>query len=141
MNDYRVLVTGSRDWTDVAQVEIALRAVKLINDGRGRRVVLVHGACRGADLMAAEIASRAGFAIEPHPAIWRPYGVYNPQAGLIRNREMVELGANVCLAFIKNGSQGATHCADLAEAAGIETRRYEVTDYRRPPAPPVRKGL
>jgi hypothetical protein len=54
----------------------------------------------------------------------REHGVYNPQAGLARNRLMVELGADICLAFVRNGSRGASHCAALAEEAGIPVRRY-----------------
>lgn len=88
-------------------------------------MTLVHGDARNGDRDFARIAQRLyGWTPEPHPAIWRPNGVYNPQAGLVRNRKMVELGADLCLAFIKNGSRGASHCAGLAEEAGIPTRRF-----------------
>ena len=37
---------------------------------------------------------------------------------------MVKLGADFCLAFILNESSGSTHCSELAEKAGINTRYY-----------------
>lgn len=119
----RILITGSRDWIDRDVIFDALREQFELHGP----FVLVHGDARGADRMAAEIVSSYGHGcrIESHPAEWRPYGIYNPQAGLLRNTQMIALGADVCLAFIRSGSRGATDCASRAEAAGIETRRFE----------------
>jgi hypothetical protein len=105
------------------------------------RLVLVHGACpRGADLLAARWAedrARQGHDVttEPHPADW---DTYRRHAGYRRNAEMVALGANLCMAFIRDASRGATHCAGLAERAGLHVRRWTATSTSRGrrPAPP-----
>jgi hypothetical protein len=143
MTDYRVLVTGSRDWDDELAVNVALldAAVKCSKIGR-HRLVVVHGGARGADSFAAAFAGWAqgrspvieivGEAHAVTSANWREFG---RAAGMRRNAEMVSLGADVCLAFIlpctdlkcrrpgAHGSHGASHCAQIAEANGIETRR------------------
>lgn len=121
VKDYRVLVTGSRDWTLWMTLEVALEVEYTLAQAEGRRLVVVHGGARGADAMAETWAMRKGHGVvvERHPARWRMGGVYNPYAGLVRNREMVKAGADVCLAFIRSGSRGASHCARLAEEAGI----------------------
>lgn len=114
----RVLVTGSRDWEDRELLRMALA------DAWGwlSPAVLVHGACpTGADALADECWTHWGGAVERHPADWARHST---RAGPMRNREMVQLGADLCLAFIRNNSRGATHCALTAEAAGIQTRRY-----------------
>lgn len=118
---YRILVTGSRDWTDRDRVWLELgNAVAPVPVDR--ELVIVHGHCpHGADALADEWARKYGATVERHPANWRLEG---KRAGFIRNARMVNLGADVCLAFIKNGSRGASHTARLAEEAGIETRRW-----------------
>lgn len=122
---FRILVTGSRAWTDRDTVYEALDDI-WVNTFVDRSLTVVHGdAATGADAIANTWALANGVSVIRHPAKWREWGVYNPQAGLARNRLMVELGADICLAFIKNGSSGASHCARLAEEAGIPVRRYE----------------
>ena len=114
---YRILVTGSRDWDDRRQFDHELAVAVGTGKRTGRAVVIVHGACpRGADQLADEIARAHGIDVEPHPADWDAFG---KAAGFRRNAEMVALGADLCLAFIRDGSRGATHCAETARKAGI----------------------
>jgi hypothetical protein len=114
---YRLLVTGSRDWDDEESVRFEIAGMTMCHAG----LVIVHGACpTGADSFAAKVARDVGIRQEPHPADWQKYG---KSAGYRRNAEMVALGADACVAFIRGGSRGATHCADLAEKAGIPVLR------------------
>lgn len=117
----RILLTGSRDWPDPQIVWATLDDLRL----RCRGMVLVHGACpKGVDKDGDIWASQTrGVTVERHPANW---GLHGKAAGPKRNAKMVERGADLCVAFIFNGSRGASNCADLAEKAGIPTRRYEL---------------
>jgi hypothetical protein len=141
----RILVTGSRDWADYKAV--ARELVRYIsensvlrNDSFGYPVdwdtqgwVIVHGACpTGADHWADEYAISNWIEVERHPADWALHG---PAAGPRRNTEMVDEGADVCIAFVKecvrpfckrpkpHWSHGTSDCIRKAEAAGIEVRR------------------
>lgn len=130
---YRILVTGSRTWDDENAIRKAFG--EIISLRGPENVTVVHGACpSGADRLAEEIARAwTGMTIERHPANWRDLG---KRAGFVRNAHMVNLGADICLAFIDpctkptcrkpkpHGSHGATDCADLADRAGIPVRRY-----------------
>lgn len=124
----RILVTGSRDWPDQ---ELVWRVLDELLDKHGS-IVVVHGACpTGADEQADDWAGTReldGYPVkaEPHPADWK--GPRKRGAGYARNAEMAKLGADLCLAFIHNESDGASHCSELAEKAGIETRYFRSTD-------------
>jgi hypothetical protein len=114
----RILVTGSRTWTDKVAVAQAIREAWLVA-GRPYGVVVVHGGARGADYIAGVYAKRLGFSVEVHEvsdADWKNFG---RSSGAIRNQAMVDKGADICLAFIRNESRGATMCAKMAEKAGI----------------------
>ncbi|WP_280465622.1 SLOG family protein [Nocardia brasiliensis] len=128
---YRVLVTGSRHWTDRQIIRAALaQAWRELQPGPN---TLVHGAARGADLLAADIWTGGGLPDEPHPARWdQPCGtscthrkerdgsVYYTCAGGVRNQEMVDAGADICLAFpIGEQWSGTRDCMRRAKAAGI----------------------
>lgn len=117
----RLLITGSRDWTDSPLIADEILTQRFWH---GEKLIVVHGACpSGADQLADEWARYYGITVERHPADWAAYG---KAAGFRRNADMVNLGAYGCLAFIRNDSRGATHCADLAEKAGIPVKRFTV---------------
>lgn len=112
---HRILVTGSRDWMDVDILEAELEKYRPeynISDP----VVLVHGACEGADLIAARLWEWWNLPTEAHEAKWSEFGY---AAGPIRNQRMVDLGADLCLAFPTRGSRGTWDLVNRARAAGI----------------------
>lgn len=119
----RLLITGSRNFGSQGSSDIALMRTAL-KDARYRfteagfdRIILVHGAARGADQLAASIGKSMGFVLESHPAQWNVHG---KAAGPIRNKEMVDLGADLMLAFPRGSSRGTRGCMQLAAEAGIE---------------------
>lgn len=128
----RVMVTGSRTWRNVNQIHETLEALAGLFPNLDDWVV-VHGDCpEGVDAMVNEWADDRGVKTEKHPAQWRGEdGRYNATAGFERNTEMVELQANVCLAFIRvcekrncrkpgrHGTHGSADAAYKARHAGI----------------------
>lgn len=78
----RVLVCGSRDWTNIESIRRKLSQLPT-------NTVIIHGGCRGADNMAGSVARQLGMEIEIYPAQWNLYG---RAAGPIRNQEMLKKG-------------------------------------------------
>lgn len=117
---FRLLITGSRTWQDRERIRKALTKVHL-KLGKDTPGTLIHGGTDGVDKMAAEIWEKLGRQTELHRPDWDRYG---KRAGLIRNKAMVDSGANLCLAFIRDESKGATMCAQIADKAEILTIIY-----------------
>lgn len=116
----RVIVTGSRKWPSPREVHFAL-GLTFCNNGS---FTLVHGACAtGADAAAHEwfeIAGRMLGCLEvPYRADWNKHG---RAAGPIRNKAMVDAGADLVLAFPLPAGSGTQHTIQLAREAGIETK-------------------
>lgn len=125
----RILVTISRDYPMPERaVRVLMKAIYDPDPGweqklaeiLGAHVTVVHGAYQ-LDWLLAGAALALGQRHEPHPADWAGK---RKAAGPVRNQEMVDAGADLCLAFISRGSSGARDCAAKAEAAGIRTVRY-----------------
>lgn len=121
----RILVTGSRAWSNPTFIQEGIySAMKMF--GIEEEFVVVHGGALGADTMAqyaVTMLSKEGYQIseEIHLPDWSHYG---RRAGIVRNEYMVDLGADVCLAFIRNNSPGASHCAAYSQESGIPTYTY-----------------
>lgn len=129
---HRILVTGWRDWpaelADYIYLQLAVEVGQWAHTKRP--VVIVEGECPygGADRWAREYGEANGHIVEKHPADWDRHG---RSAGHLRNTEMVNAGANVCLAFPGPKSRGTRDCLLKAIEAGIETRVYPVAAARR----------
>lgn len=142
----RVLVSGSRDWPShlsvwrvldglVTEADEWMEPDEFGNTLPKRSFVVVHGDCpTGADRFAKEWCAVAWLEDEPHPANWIRHG---RMAGPMRNKEMVDLGADVCVAFLHANSRGTASTIRLARAAGIPTRVYIPTDFPVEPTQPI----
>jgi YspA, cpYpsA-related SLOG family len=130
----RILVTGSRDWPypGVVDIELFQTAMAAATSPVQDSVVVVDGACpTGADAYAynwVQAMELEWLTSERHPADWKRYG---KSAGFVRNQEMVDLGADLCLVFRLNGSKGATHCLNRATAAGIPCKAIDLAIWER----------
>jgi hypothetical protein len=113
------MITGSRKWTDEEAIEQYLKWY------HAPTTTLIHGAAKGADLLAARIGRRLGFKIEAYPADWKrqPDGTYDKGAGLKRNQDMVNSltpGVDEVLAFNLNNSHGTADAIRRANKRGIK---------------------
>lgn len=104
---YRILVTGSRRWTDEGRLCRALG--KLIGTRPRDQILVIHGACEtGADAIVEAWCQRNGIATDPHPAAWRrPDGKRDNSAGPKRNSVMVAGGANIGLSAWDGSVEGS----------------------------------
>lgn len=130
----RVLVTGSREWPDQERI---WRALDLAYENKGildRFFIVVHGGAKGADRMAMAWVrgkrrdGELNIYHETHWAEWKQGGKFIKAAGHQRNQRMVDKGADLALAFIRNNSPGASGCLNMIQRAGIPVEIHRIDD-------------
>lgn len=122
----RIIVCGSRQ----AQVH-PYDILKILDLYKPEElgITWVHGGSGGADMAAHDLAldlmteedenCYGGPPPEEHPARWDLHG---KAAGPIRNKQMAEAGADLCLAFWDGRSKGTSNMIVLAVRHGIPVR-------------------
>lgn len=100
-------------------------------------LVFIHGGCPdgkkdpdklSGDMVVDRWAKRNGFEVEDYPVTDEEWETLGLKAGPIRNKRMVGLGAELCLAFPIGDSKGTRGCASMAAKAGINTRVFELEE-------------
>lgn len=119
---YKILVCGSRDWTNKELIKEQL--LKFIEK---RDVVIIEGGCKGADRLAREVAIEMKIKYETYNADWNKYG---KAAGPIRNSLMLKQGRpNIVIAFHNDidNSKGTLDMINKASNENIET--YLISEF------------
>lgn len=107
----RVVVVGSRTFTDVSLLRDTLREINDID-------IIVSGGCpSGADAFAKEYARISDIVYEEYPADWKKHGL---AAGPIRNEEMVKV-ADLMIVFWDGKSSGTKNIINLALKFDVST--------------------
>ena len=113
----RVLVCGSRKWYQRAIIRRRLEQLP-------EKTIIIHGAARGADTMAGEIARKLGFGVRQYSALWSDHG---RAAGPMRNQVMLEEGKpDLVLAFhaYKTGDKGTRDMVKKARDANVAVEEH-----------------
>jgi len=112
----RVLVTGSREWTDRSRMQFEIEKLNAEHEN----IEMCHGSARGADWMSVEIAAPLGWKIWPFPVTSAEWASIGKRAGRLRNERMLrEFKPELVLAFPLPQSRGTVHMMEIAREAGV----------------------
>ena len=112
MYDKLVLVCGGRDFNDSNALFAAMDRV------RSRIWCVMHGGCKGADMLADEWARSNGLHRARIDALWDQYG---NGAGPLRNQIMARFEPDVLIAF--PGGRGTAGMIELCQERNIKIWR------------------
>jgi hypothetical protein len=105
----KILVCGGRDYDKHKRIASVLGLFDELDP------IIIHGAAKGADTLAAKWAQWKGFKAIAFPADWEKNG---KAAGPIRNQQMLDEGKpDVVVAF--GGNRGTNDMVRRAKAAEI----------------------
>lgn len=117
----RLLVCGSRSWTDRAAIDQQIRLT------RDELEVVIEGEAPGADRLARAVAEAYGVPVLPFPADWKAHG---RRAGILRNLAMLREGRPTeVIAFTDDFGlsprSGTRHMCRIAVAASLPVTLFE----------------
>lgn len=117
----RLLICGSRHWTDYKMIYEHLKEAKGIE-------VVIQGGARGADRLAKMAAKKLKISVMTFEAEWKKHG---KAAGPIRNQKMLDEGKpSEVWAYPLPDSKGTWDMVERAKKAGISTQVKD-EDYNK----------
>ena len=121
----RVIVAGSRTFTNYEFVEKMLKKYFKEHNIHKSDVEIISGTARGADQLGEQFAEKYGLKLTKFPADWNNLG---KKAGIIRNIEMVKYAIenedNILFAFWDGQSRGTQHIINESKKYNIKTLVY-----------------
>lgn len=114
---FTVLVCGDRNYKDSLAIGEKLKELK----NEHPDINVVHGACRGADMISDFQCRILGIPTSKYPANWDELGI---KAGVVRNQQMLDEGKpDLVIAFHDNikASKGTKDMVRRAKKAGVNT--------------------
>lgn len=114
----RIIVAGSRNFQDEGMLFSTLD--KIISEIGDDNIEIVHGNCRGADLIGEKYALANDLGVIAFPAYWDKFG---NRAGYLRNLEMAKYASEangILVAFPIGESKGTRMMIKLAEQHGLK---------------------
>ena len=114
---YKVLICGSRFYTDYGRVLHYIRRLKATSVNGD--IAIISGGARGADTLAVKASKACGLPFREYPAQWEKYG---KKAGPIRNQTMLDMEKpELVVAFHEDveNSKGTKDMVSRAERSGV----------------------
>lgn len=125
MSDFRIIITGGRkreSSLDYTRLDNAIWVLDHTGLLTGHPAIIQGGCATGIDALARKVAEEYDIRMETFPANWKKHG---RAAGPIRNQQMANAGADLCLAFPSAcKSTGTWDMIRKAVAAGIDVHVY-----------------
>jgi len=123
---FYLLIAGGRDYDNANNIILFINSAMNAAKKNDQQLIIVHGAAKGADSLAGQLAQEAGLMVVPFPAEWYPDNKYDNAAGYKRNVNMADFlvekkdeghRAEV-LTFA--GGKGTAHMRDIANKKGLK---------------------
>jgi hypothetical protein len=103
-----ILICGDRDYKDWKKIQDYLKTLNPFND------VIIHGAAKGADSLAGNLAISMNIKVIEFPAKWEEF---NRAAGSIRNQQMIDEGHPDLVVYFHDNLNGSKGTKDMVNRA------------------------